>query len=93
MNAMKIKTITDSVLAAIVFVVVSCATSPKQVESPPGRYEIHQKDDRGVTVSIHQTTRFTETLSTTPTGKSMILNFVDNTGKPRSFKSYDIFKL
>lgn len=87
---MKVKVITDSILAAIVFIVVSCATTVPQVESPPGRYEIHEKNTRGVTVAVYQTTKFTETVIPKD---GMIVNFIDSKGRPQSFKSYDIFKL
>lgn len=86
-TTMKIKTITDGILAAIVFVVVSCVTATPQVESPPGKYEIWQKDERGQVVAIYQTTSFKETI-----GKDTIVTFVDSNGTPRTFKSYDIFK-
>lgn len=87
---MKVKVIIDSILAAIVFVVISCATSTPQVESPPGRYEIHQKDERGVTVGVYKTSKFAETFVPK---EGAILNFIDSNGVPRTMKSYDIFKL
>lgn len=87
---MKVKVITDSILAAIVFVVVSCATQTAQVESPPGRYEVHQKDDKGYTVGVYKTSKFAETF--VPHGGA-VLNFIDSNGVPRTMKSYDIFKL
>lgn len=87
---MKVKVITDSILAAIVFVVVSCATQTSQVESSTGRYEIHQKDEKGYTVGVYKTSKFAETYLPK---QGTVLNFIDSNGVPRTMKSYDIFKL
>lgn len=93
MTEMKFKTLTDAALAVVFLITASCATLPKQVESPPGKYEIHQKDDRGVTTGVYVTTKFTETLVKSGTETTFVLNFIDLKGQPRSMKSYDIYKL
>lgn len=85
----KLKLTVDSLLIAFGLAIVSCATqlSPT-LESPAGRYAIHEKDTSGKVTSVYYTDKFTEHFS-----PSSFVSFIDSTGEPQKVESYDIYKL
>lgn len=84
----KIKLTVDSLLIAFGIAIVSCATQvAPTLESPSGRWVIHEKDDYGKVKKLYYTDKYIEHF----TPESYIA-FVDKSGRPQKVKSYDVFK-